>query len=154
VLEAAAAGVDARAYTKRWLDVAGRYDSTSCAGSVGLCAKVRDEGRDMADYVAWWSVVGVDRFYLYTNGSVDDTYERLRPFMASGRVRLMEATDLDYVLYNECLSFFGSRHDWMAFVDGDEFAGLPDALMRHGGLSASPEHEEEAGAAGKGPMAD
>lgn len=58
----------------------------------------------------------------------------LEPWIQSNLVTYMLATDrnenkdrnVQIMAYHHCIEYFGTRHEWMAFIDSDEFVYLPD----------------------------
>ena len=92
--------------------------------------------RDVADYIDEWiryhELAGVRHFYIYDNGSVDntaakasahhreETYVKVHPWQLNMAVE-------DWVLcpqvsaYVHATMCYGPRHRWMAFIDIDEF---------------------------------
>ena len=53
-----------------------------------MCAIYRDEAAYLREWVEFHRVVGVERFYLYDNHSVDDHRHALAPYIADGTVVL------------------------------------------------------------------
>ncbi len=105
---------------------------------LSICAIYRDEAQYLREWISLHRLVGVEHFYLYNNGSVDEHREALAPFMEEG---VAEVLDWDFYpgqlsAYGHCL---GERRDesrWIAFVDTDEFLfspsgrPLPEILAR------------------------
>lgn len=105
--------------------------------------RVKNEGRFLPEWISYNQALGVEHFYVYDNGSSDDTVEILEPFVASGLVTLVmwpespiyPASDKHF--YAE----FAAQSVWVAFFDPDEFlvearAGLLIETLR--GSSAIP----------------
>ncbi|TKA49938.1 hypothetical protein B0A53_06529, partial [Rhodotorula sp. CCFEE 5036] len=57
-------------------------------GEIAICASLRNEGRFIVEWLLYYRVLGVDRFYLYDSGSDDDTLEKLQPWLRAGTVKL------------------------------------------------------------------
>jgi hypothetical protein len=79
---------------------------------------VRDEAPYVEEWIAFHETVGVEHFYVYDNGSTDETVELLdRPNVTvidwPGDLRQLEA-------YGDALSRFAQSR-WLAFLDIDEF---------------------------------
>ena len=98
--------------------------------------------RDEADYLQEWiefhRLVGVERFFLYDNGSVDDWRTVLAPYTREGIVEVHDwPQGLQYDAYNDCLRQHGPESRWIAFIDIDEFlfsptgTPLPEMLTRY-----------------------
>lgn len=103
-----------------------RKDPEAAAG-VAVVAIVKNEGTNIGEWVQFHSRVGFDRFYIYDNGSTDDTVDQLRHL--AGRFDLtilpwksFDATsDAQFLAYNHALAQYGPFNRWIAFVDLDEF---------------------------------
>jgi hypothetical protein len=90
---------------------------------LSICAIAKNEGPYIREWIEYHRLVGVEKFYIYDNGSDDDMRMILEPYMHGGIV--------DYVYwpgktqqmpaYNHCLRkhMFDTR--WLAFIDLDEF---------------------------------
>ena len=55
---------------------------------LAVCAIYRDEGPYLREWVEFHRLAGVERFYLYDNGSTDEHEEVLRPYVEEGLVEL------------------------------------------------------------------
>lgn len=131
-------------------------------GYVALCLTVRDQAADMAEWLEWHQLIGVDRVYLFDMGSSPPMNESLQPYIRLGLVdyhwvnkSALLALDEDepdkrppqLAIYDVCLREFRHRHAWMGFFDADEFVllrnrsvNLPtflEAYEQHGGLALS-----------------
>ena len=93
--------------------------------SVGLavCAIAKDEGDYFKEWIDWHIAMGVERFYIYDNGSTDNTREILEPYIQSGVVEYIPFPGyrMQLAAYDDCL--LRHRYDtrWIAFIDLDEF---------------------------------
>lgn len=105
---------------------------------LAVCAIAKDEGPYFREWVEWHRDNGVDKFYIYDNGSTDCTREVLRPYIESG---LVELTDwpghrMQLAAYDDCLAHHRFDARWIAFIDLDEFIvplkdkNIPEFLAR------------------------
>lgn len=90
-----------------------------------ICLYVRNEARDIAEWVAFHDLVGFDSLLVFDNGSTDGTDRILR---AAAR-----CIDLRYHCWQDCgagaqiaaydaaTEAYGREFDWIAFLDSDEF---------------------------------
>lgn len=88
-----------------------------------LCAFFKNEARYLKEWIEFYRLMGVDRFYLYNNNSSDNYREVLEPYLKSGIVRLHQWRGKNGQVpgFNQCLQRYGALHKWMAFLDLDEF---------------------------------
>lgn len=96
---------------------------------LAVAAIVKDEGRYLEEWLAYHIILGCEHFYLFDNGSTDDTQEVLKKFVTYGYV-----TRIDWPLfpgqidaYNYAARSFGHLAEWLTFIDVDEFF----VLKRH-----------------------
>jgi hypothetical protein len=90
--------------------------------------------RDHASYLREWlefhRLMGIERFYLYDNGSTDEHLDVLGPYLADGTVTLheMEFFPPQYAAYRHCIKEHWHESRWIAFIDIDEFLFSPSGL--------------------------
>lgn len=88
-----------------------------------ICAIMRDEGCYLMEWLEFHKLVGVERFYLYNNNSVDNTQDIVIPYIQTGEVIFhdwpMHPGQIS--AYEHCLKHYGRESEWMAFIDLDEF---------------------------------
>jgi len=94
---------------------------------LAACAIYRWEADYIREWVAFHRLIGVERFFLYDNGSEDAHLEALAPFLEDGSVVLH-----DWPLfpgqapaYDHCLEHHRQDSRWIAFLDCDEFLFSP-----------------------------
>ncbi|HWW83567.1 MAG TPA: glycosyltransferase family 92 protein [Vicinamibacterales bacterium] len=100
--------------------------------SLAVVAIVKDEGRCLEEWLAYHILLGCEHFYLFDNGSTDDSQKVLKKFITYGYV-----TRIDWPLfpgqidaYNYAARTFGHLAEWLTFIDVDEFF----VLKRHRSL--------------------
>jgi glycosyltransferase involved in cell wall biosynthesis len=90
-----------------------------------VCLYVRNEERDIAEWIAFHLVVGFDAVILFDNLSKDRTAAIARRMGQTRDVRVIPwPWPFRYSqagAYTACLTLFGRAFDWIAFVDSDEF---------------------------------
>ena len=94
---------------------------------LSVCAIYRDEAPYLREWVEFHRLVGVERFFLYNNRSVDDHLDVLAPRIEDGTV-----VQTDWPMfpgqraaYDHCLEEHRDLSRWIAFVDIDEFLFSP-----------------------------
>lgn len=90
---------------------------------LAVVAIMYNEGRYLEEWIAYHRIVGVDHFYLYDNGSDDNTRELLISYEKKGIVTLIDypGEKVQLQAYNHAISVFGNDVEYMAFIDVDEF---------------------------------
>ncbi|CAD6335294.1 unnamed protein product [Miscanthus lutarioriparius] len=93
------------------------------------CTMVRDVAKFLREWVVYHAAVGVDRFYLYDNGSGDDLEGQVHQLNAEGFHVSTHAWPWPKT-QEAGFSYAAAAHldscEWMAFVDVDEFIFSPD----------------------------
>jgi len=93
---------------------------------LGLCAIIKDEAPFLEEWMAYYTHLGVEAFYLYDNGSKIPVNETLRLFERFHTpeklfIHRVPGEKIQMAAYNLCCATYASRCRWIAFVDVDEF---------------------------------
>ena len=100
--------------------------------TVALCTIVRDERPYLLEWIAYHQLLGVDRFLVFDNDSVDGAAQLLAELARPGVVTVAPAPGRNPGL--QVAAFLaGARHlagkcDFAAFIDVDEFLVVDDGL--------------------------
>jgi len=89
---------------------------------------VRDVAKFLREWVAYHAAVGVDRFFLYDNGSQDDLAGEVRQLRAAGfdvSTRPWPWPKTQEAGFSYAAAAHRGSCEWMAFVDVDEFIFSP-----------------------------
>lgn len=96
---------------------------------LSIVAVMKDEGKNLREWLDFHRGVGVEHFYLYDNGSTDDTKE-----MCEGHDDISYSyNDMDMCqmsCYFNALTAFRDQSKWMAFIDLDEFLYAPNGDLK------------------------
>ena len=95
---------------------------------LAACSVYRNEAPYLREWIEFHRLVGVERFFLYDNGSTDEHLEVLAPYIEEGVVVLgrWEASPLDQrAVFDHCLHEHRADARWIAFFDLDEFLFSP-----------------------------
>ena len=94
---------------------------------LAICAVYRDEAPYLREWIEFHRLVGVERFYLYNNLSVDGHREVLAPYVEAGIVAVTDwaVRPAQIQCYDQCLKDYRDEARWIAFIDLDEFLFLP-----------------------------
>ena len=90
---------------------------------LAACLCFKDAGRDIAEWLEFHRMVGVEHFYLYNNESSDGYAEVLRPYRAAGLVTFHDwpGAAQQAATYEHCVETYRQQARWIAFIDDDEF---------------------------------
>ncbi len=93
--------------------------------SLAICIMVKDEAPYLAEFLAFHALVGVRHFRVYDNGSTDGTLALLNRLATHYDIEVfpwtVEGIERQQSAFNDaCVALVG-RHDWVAFIDADEF---------------------------------
>ena len=97
---------------------------------LSIAACVKDEGRYLREWIEYHLWAGVEHFYIYDNGSQDNTREVLDPYMQSGVVTYrywvaeIKSGGQQVRMYNDAAVRYRHCTKWLAFIDADEFITL------------------------------
>lgn len=106
--------------------------------NLSVCAIFRNEAKYLKEWIEYHRLIGVDHFYLYNNGSLDNYLKMLRQYIQEGTVTLIHWPNLtsnesDEAAYMWSLSTqipayenatkLRAIHEtkWLVFVDINEF---------------------------------
>jgi hypothetical protein len=101
---------------------------------LSACLCFKNAAPYLAEWLGFYTVLGVERFYLYDNESTDDFEGALEPFRAAIRLTRYAGRRVQHAVYQHCLANHGPSTRWMMFCDDDEFlfpvreVTLPEAL--------------------------
>lgn len=99
---------------------------------VAVVAIVRDECTDLLGWLGWYVRLGVATIVVFDDGSSDGTGRLIQDAACHHDIRLyrIEKTEGDHLgrqraVYMHALSTLRETHDWVAFLDADEYV-LPE----------------------------
>lgn len=100
-----------------------KQDHTQPTCYLAVCAIAKDEGAYFKEWVEWHIKNGVEKFYIYDNGSTDCTKEVLEPLIESGVIEYtyFPGHRKQLAAYDNCLDKHRFDTRWLAFIDLDEF---------------------------------
>jgi hypothetical protein len=95
---------------------------------LAACSVYLNEAPYLREWIEFHRLAGVERFFLYDNGSTDDHLDVLAPYIDEGVVVFgrWEASPLDQrAVFDHCLAEHREHARWIAFLDLDEFLFSP-----------------------------
>jgi hypothetical protein len=117
-----------------------------------MCLIVKDETEDVVEWIEYHHRMGASKFYIFDHNSSVPLLSSIQLYVKSGLVnhKAVHFSDTrddppQISVYNECLKQYGKKHNFMAFIDVDEFIvvvdeskKIPDVLQAYedtGGVS-------------------
>jgi hypothetical protein len=95
---------------------------------VAICMAVRDQARDLPEwFIHHYHHLGIRRFYIMDDGTIPPLSEYPDygiPASTITHVYFPESERHDkmqHYLYSECQRRFGNQHNWIAYIDADEY---------------------------------
>ena len=94
--------------------------------SIGMCVIVRDESHYLLEWLDYYSMLGIEVFYIYDNNSALPVDRLLDDYNSTGELVLRSVTGVwpQLEAYNHCLVNDGRDCQWLGFLDIDEFLVL------------------------------
>lgn len=90
---------------------------------LSLVLVIKNEASYVKEWLEFHNMLGVERFYIYDNGSDDNLIDILKPYMDNGLVlyhywpgKLAQLSS-----YNHAISHYKYDSEYMGFIDTDEF---------------------------------
>ena len=93
-----------------------------------MCSTYKDGAEDLLEWIEFHRLVGVERFFLYDNGSTETAHlDVLAPYVESGIVvrHPWPGRARQHAAFSECLTRHRDDAAWIAFIDVDEFLFSP-----------------------------
>ncbi len=102
---------------------------------MAICTLIKNEAPWVSDWIEYHRQLGVEHFYLYEDGSTDNTLEVLKPYVEKGIVEVIPwATLPDHVAlrdnrfdtyqmkaFNNCIHRCNGIVEWLAILDIHEY---------------------------------
>jgi hypothetical protein len=95
--------------------------------AIGMATVVRNEARYLPEWIEFHTMLGVERFFIYDNGSTDDLHGALAPYVERGCVNIIPWLSFDVYAntqtqaYGHAIANLGPSCRWVGFFDVDEF---------------------------------
>lgn len=100
--------------------------------NLAICTIQRDRGRWLREWIAFHYAVGFRKFYIYLHRCTDHSEAELTRLSKYFDITAFILTDdIDrpqLAAYQHCYNKFNNKHDWIAFIDGDEFLFSPCSI--------------------------
>lgn len=98
-----------------------------------VCLVVRNEVRDIEEWIAYHALLGFDLQIIFDNCSDDGTGERIKAAARTADIRYHywenRTGRFQYLAYDAACEAYKLEFDWIAFLDSDEFLVLPGGQL-------------------------
>ncbi len=98
-----------------------------------ICMIVRDEARDILEWIAFHALAGFNTQIIFDNGSTDGTAELIQGARRHYDIRFHEwdnrTADSQVLAYKAACEAYKLEFDWIAFLDSDEFLVTADGSL-------------------------
>ena len=88
---------------------------------LAIVAIIKDEGRYLAEWLDYHIAIGVEHFFLYDNGSKDNTREILAPYREWVTAIYVPGQKMQLPVYNMAIRDYAYCAKYLAIIDLDEF---------------------------------
>src|SRR5688572_19091525 len=90
---------------------------------LAACMTYANHAPYLREWIEFHTLVGFERFFLYDNGSTDESAEVLAPYVEAGRVEvhLWPGVARQAAAFSDCVARHRDDARWIAFIDVDEF---------------------------------
>lgn len=108
---------------KNYIHVLRHDKKATFTNELSIAAIMKDEGPYLKEWLDFHILAGVDKFYLYDNGSTDNTTEILKPYIERGIVeyKYWPGIKQQNPAYLDALNTHMYDTRWLALIDLDEF---------------------------------
>ena len=97
-----------------------------------ICVAVKDQHADVSEWVEHHEKLGAGKIYVYDDSSDPPMRGQLERYIQSGLVEYNFLAQANHTsierpqlwIYNECINKYRTRHQFMGFIDVDEFLFL------------------------------
>lgn len=92
-----------------------------------ICCIVKNETKNIIEFIEFHRLVGAEKIYIIDNGSTDDLRKLLNKYIASGYVAYIyfPGEKVQTAAYRYVLNYCKHLTYWLAFIDCDEFLFSP-----------------------------
>ncbi len=90
---------------------------------LSVVAILFNEAPYVKEWIEYHRMLGVERFYIYDNGSTDNVKDILKPYMDKGIVcyHYVPGFEMQNKVYRDAIYKYKNQTRWMAVIDLDEF---------------------------------
>ena len=91
--------------------------------NVSIVAIAKNESTYFKEWIEYHKLIGIEHFYIYDNGSTDNTKDILAPYIQSGLVTFtyFPGKERQGLAYNDAIAKYKNETRWLCILDLDEF---------------------------------
>lgn len=97
--------------------------------TIAICSIQRNRGQWIKEWIEFHNITGFDKFYIFLHSCTDNSSEIILELSKKYDITAFSLNkDIQrpqLAAYQYCYDNFGDMHDWIAFIDGDEFIFSP-----------------------------
>ena len=99
---------------------------------LAICSIQKNRAMWLPEWIAFHHLVGFEKFYIYLHACDDQSAETIEFLSRYFDITSFELSrDLQkpqLLAYHHCYKNYGNLHDWISFLDGDEFLFSPKEI--------------------------
>jgi Glycosyltransferase family 92 len=108
--------------------------SASSYSYLAMCLVVGYQNEDLREWVDYHHLMGASKFYIYDDGAQSSTPARavLQDLIDSGLVDVIDVSSRPHLQtenYQTCIDDHRHEHQWLGFIDADEFIVIDDQSL-------------------------
>lgn len=100
--------------------------------NLAICSIQRNRAQWLPEWISFHYVVGFRKFYIFLHSCTDDSERVIKGLSKYFDISVfIVSNDVDrpqLAAYKYCYKNYGDSHDWIAFIDGDEFLFSPNSI--------------------------
>lgn len=100
--------------------------------TLAICTIQRDRGPWIKEWIDFHKIVGFDKFYIFLHNCTDNSSEIILELSKKYNITAFivgnDVSKPQLAAYQYCYQQFGDLHEWIAFIDGDEFLYSPTTI--------------------------
>lgn len=100
-----------------------RFKKENFKYKLGVAVIIKNEGMYLKEWIEYYRIIGVDKFYIFDNDSTDNTYKILEKYIKIGLVdyEQIHGKSRQMDAYNKALRKSKKACKYLLVVDADEF---------------------------------
>ena len=93
---------------------------------LSLTACIKNEQHYIQEWLTYYKIMGVEKFYIYNNESSDDTVKKINQLPFARKIKIIDharagVRDIQGVAFIDSYKRYGKDTEWMIYCDSDEY---------------------------------